>query len=128
MSGVLERLRISQPEEAFIKKGAGSAFLISYEVEIIQRSPGPKIPPYHEYNVHLKLSYARDGRVRSYRAEIANGTMTQRVESTVNDAARNAVRAKIPALLELFKKHNASYQFDGKAKSLLQADLHLKLE
>jgi hypothetical protein len=132
MGGVFERLRLRsrrQPEEAFIKKAAGSVFTISYDVEITQRSPGPKIPPYHEYNVRLKLSYTRGGRGRSYKAEIASGTMTQRVESIANDAARNAIRAKIPVLLELLKKYDVSYRFDDKTKSLLQADVHfIKLE
>ncbi|MGA2783078.1 MAG: hypothetical protein ABSF09_00065 [Candidatus Bathyarchaeia archaeon] len=128
MSSVLKKLSslrdAATPEEKFIRKGAGSAFTISYETEITQESPGPKIPPYHKYNVRLKLSYADGRRERNYKTEIANGTMTQRVESIVSDAARNAIREKIPTLLELFKKYGSSYQMDGKTKKLLQADAH----
>ena len=99
-------------------------FTISYENKITQESPSPKAPPYYFYRVWLKLSYA-DGRgERNYKAEIANGTMTQRVESIVSSAARTAIREKIPTLLDLFKKYGSSYQLDGETKRLLQADVH----
>src|SRR5208337_4244662 len=100
MSSVLERLRslrdTTTPEEKFIRKGRGAAFTISYETEITEKSPGPKIPPYHNYDVLLKLSYTDERRERNYKAVIANGTMTQLVESTVSGTARNAIRQRIP--------------------------------
>jgi hypothetical protein len=111
-------------EEQFIRRGAGSTFTISYETQITERSLGAKIPPYYTYGVWLELS-CKDGRgERNYKAEIANGTMTQRVESIVSGAARNAIREKIPTLLALFKKYSVTYQLDGKTKQLLQADAH----
>ena len=133
MSSVLRKLSslrsTAPPEEKFIKKGAGSRFIISYDTEVVEKSPGPGNPPYHYYSVWLKLSYADGRRERNYRTEIANGTMTQRVESIVSDAARNAIRKRIPMLLEIFKKYGASYQLDEKTKKLLQADAHfIKLE
>jgi hypothetical protein len=128
VSSVLKKLSslrdAATPEEKFIRKGAGSAFTISYETEIIQESPGPKIPPYHKYNVRLKLSYTDGRRERNYKTEIANGTMTQRVESIVSSAARDAIRERIPTLLAHFKKYGSSYQLDEKTKKLLQADAH----
>jgi len=117
------------PEEKFIRKGAGSAFTISYDTEVAEKSPGPGNPPYHYYSVLLKLSYADGRRERNYKTEIANGTMTQRVESIVSGTARNAIRKRIPTLLHLFKEYGASYQLDEKTKKLLQADAHfIKLE
>ena len=114
----------SPPEEKFIERGAGLRFTISYENEIIQESPSPKAPPYYFYRVWLKLSYADGRRERNYKTEIANGTMTQHVESIVSSAARAAVRERIPTLLDLFKKYGSSYQLDGETKKLLQADVH----
>jgi len=133
MDSVLEKLRILRdrvtPEEKFIRKGTGAAFTISYETEITEKSPGPNIPPYHDYAVWLKLSYTDGGRERNYKTVIANGTMTQLVESTVSGAARNAIRQRIPPLLDRFRKYDASYQLDEKTKKLLQADAHfIRLE
>ena len=126
MNSVLEKLRSlrdrATPEQKFIRKKTGAAFTISYETEITQKSSGPKIPPYYNYDVWLKLSYTDRGRERNYKAIIANGTMTQLVESTVSGTARNAIRQRIPTLLDLFKKYGASYQLDEKTKKLLQAD------
>jgi hypothetical protein len=74
--------------------------------------------------VRLKLSYTDGRRERNYKTEIANGTMTQRVESIVSSAARDAIRERIPTLLAHFKKYGSSYQLDEKTKKLLQADAH----
>ena len=133
MSSVLKKLSslrsIASPEEKFIRKGAGSRFTISYDTGVTEESPGPGSPPYHYYRVLLKLSYADGRRERNYKTEIANGTMTQRVESIVSGTARNAIRKRIPTLLHLFKEYGASYQLDEKTKKLLQADAHfIKLE
>lgn len=128
MSSILKKLNslrdTASPEEKFIRKGAGLAFTISYETEITQKSPAPKAPPYYYYSVWLKLSCTDGRRERNYKAELANGTMTQRVESIVSGTARNAIRERIPILLDLFKKYGSSYQLDGETKKLLQADAH----
>jgi len=127
MNSILEKLRslrdTATPEEKFIRKGTGAAFTISYETEITEKSPGPKIPPYYNYDVWLKLSYTDGGRERNYKTVIANGTMTQLVELTVSGTARNAIRQRILTMLALFK-YGAFYQSDEKMKKLLQADAH----
>lgn len=90
MRSILKKLSdlrdTAAPEEKFIAKGSGSAFTISYETEITEKSPSPKLTPYHDYSVWLKLSYTDRRRERSYKAEIANGTMSQLAESSVSGA------------------------------------------
>lgn len=111
-------------EERFIRKSAGASINISYETEIKQESPGPNLPPYHHYRVLLLLTCSNE-RGRDFVTEIANGTMTQNVDTIVNDSAREAIRRKIPELIGLFKKYGVHYAFDEKTKKLLQADMHL---